>query len=169
MKTRKNTIEKVVVNTSFGKLSTNTPDFEGKLLPEIEQQFAAVVGQRGARRPARASISGFKLRQGMIIALKATLRGRRAAQFLERTITVALPRVRDFHGIKRSGIDEGGNLTFGIKEHIVFPEILLEKVRAPFGMEITIVPNQPMSKDQAFDFYASLGIPFEKQVAQKKK
>lgn len=162
MKTRKNAIEKIVVNTSFGKLATNTPDFVGKVLPDIEEQFAAIVGQKGQHRAARISISGFKLREGVIIALKATLRGARANQFLARTVNIALPRVRDFQGIKRSGIDDHGNLTFGVKEHAVFPEIVLEKVRFPFGFEVTVVPKMPMKREEALEFYASLGVPFEK-------
>ncbi len=164
-----NTIEKVVVNTSFGKLSTNTPDFDGKVLPTIEEQFSAIVGQKGQRRPARISISGFKLRSGIIIALKATLRGARARQFVSRTVNIVMPRVRDFHGIKTSGIDRDGNLTFGIKEHAVYPEIVLEKVKFPFGMEVTIVPKAPMKREAALAFYKELGIPFEKTVATTKK
>lgn len=165
----KNSIEKVVVNSSFGKLATNAPDFEGKLLPEIEEQFAAITGQKGQHRPARASISGFKLRQGIIIALRSTLRGARATQFVNRAVNIVMPRIRDFHGIKRSGVDRDGNLTFGVKEHTVFPEIILEKVRAPIGLEVTIVPKQRMKREEALEFYKSLGIPFEKEVAAKKK
>ena len=167
--TVKNTIEKIVVNSSFGKLATNTPDFDGKMLPEIEESMAAITGQKGERRPARISISGFKLRSGIIIGLKTTLRGNRARQFIERMIKIVMPRIRDFHGIKRSGIDKDGNLTFGIKEHTVFPEILLEKVKAQFGIEVTIVQKIRMERVAALDFYKELGIPFEKEVAVTKK
>ncbi len=168
MKTIQNTIEKVVVNSSFGKLATNTPDFVGKLLPEIEEQFAAITGQKGEQRPARISISGFKLREGVVIGLKSTLRGARARQFVARTVSIVLPRVRDFHGIKISGIDRDGNLTFGIREHTVYPEIVLEKVRAPFGIEVTVVPKQRMDNAAAVVFYKGLGIPFEKEVKKVK-
>jgi large subunit ribosomal protein L5 len=164
-----NTIEKVVVNSSFGKLATNAPDFEGKLLPDIEQQFAAITGQKGQQRPARISISGFKLRAGIIVGLKSTLRGSRAKQFVDRTVTIVMPRIRDFHGIKRSGVDRDGNLTFGVKEHTVYPEIVLEKVRAPLGLEVTIVPKQRMNREEALEFYKKLGIPFEKEVTANKK
>lgn len=162
----KNAIEKIVVNTSFGKLATNSPEFNDKLLPEIEESFAAITGQKGQRRPARISISGFKLREGIIIGLKATLRGARARQFLERAVAIVMPRIRDFHGIKRSGIDQDGNLTFGIKEHIVFPEIILEKARVNFGVEVTIVPRARMDAGDAIEFYKSLGIPFEREAAK---
>ncbi len=163
----KNAIEKVVVNSSFGKLATNSPDFKDKMLPEIEEAFATITGQKGQRRPARISISGFKLREGIIIATKATLRGARARQFVERVTTIVLPRVRDFHGIKATGIDADGNLTFGIKEHIVFPEIVLEKARVNFGLEATIVPRARMDRAEALAFYKGLGIPFEKEVVKK--
>lgn len=168
MKKTQNKIEKVVVNTSFGKLATNTPDFTAKVLPDISEQFSAIVGQKGQERPARISISGFKLREGIIIALRATLRGARARHFIERAVSIAMPRIRDFHGIKSSGIDRDGNLTFGIREHSVFPEIILEKVRFPFGMEVTIVPKARMDRAEALEFYKSLGIPFEKEVTAKK-
>lgn len=164
----KNAIEKVVVNSSFGKLATNSPEFNDKILPEIEESFSTIVGQKGQRRPARISISGFKLREGIMIGLKATLRGARARQFVARVTTIVLPRVRDFHGVKASGIDADGNLTFGIKEHIVFPEIVLEKARVNFGLEVTIVPHARMDHAEGLAFYKSLGIPFEKEVAKKK-
>ncbi len=164
----KNAIEKVVVNSSFGKLATNSPEFNDKVLPEIEESFSTIVGQKGQRRPARISISGFKLREGIMIGLKATLRGARARQFVARVTTIVTPRIRDFHGIKTSGIDTDGNLTFGIKEHIVFPEIVLEKARVNFGLEVTIVPRARMDRAEALAFYKELGIPFEKEVAKKK-
>ena len=162
-----NAIEKIVVNSSFGKLATNSPEFNDKILPEIEESFATIVGQKGQRRPARISISGFKLREGIIIGLKATLRGARARQFIERVVAIVLPRVRDFHGVKASGVDADGNLTFGVKEHIVFPEIVLEKARINFGLEITIVPRARMDRTAALAFYKGLGIPFEKEAVKK--
>lgn len=165
----KNAIEKIVVNSSFGKLATNAPEFKDKMLPEIEEAFATIVGQKGQRRPARISISGFKLREGIIVGLKATLRGARARQFIERVTTIVLPRVRDFHGIKVSGIDADANLTFGVKEHIVFPEIVLEKARVNFGLEVTIVPRARMENAEALEFYKGLGIPFEKEAAKRVK
>jgi large subunit ribosomal protein L5 len=165
----KNSIEKVVVNSSFGKLATNSPEFNDKLLPEIEESLAAITGQKGQRRPARISIAGFKLREGIIIGLKSTLRGARARQFIERVVTIVMPRIRDFHGVKVSGVDADGNLTFGIKEHIVFPEIVLEKARVNFGLEVTIVPRARMDRAEALAFYKELGIPFEKEAVSKKK
>jgi large subunit ribosomal protein L5 len=164
----KNTLEKIVINTSFGKLATSAPEFEAKLLPEIKESLAAIVGQAPQERTARISISGFKIREGMIIGLKATLRGKKMRQFIERTIAIVMPRIRDFHGIPTKSVDGQGNLTFGIREHIVFPEIVLEKVRANFGIEVTLVPRTRMSKEEALEFYRGLGIPFEKEAAKKK-
>jgi large subunit ribosomal protein L5 len=165
----KNSLEKIVVNTSFGKLATGTAEFEEKFLPEIKESFAAIVGQAGQERAARISISGFKIREGMIIGLKATLRRKKMNQFLQRVIAIVMPRIRDFHGFPTKSIDGKGNLTFGIREHIVFPEIVLEKARANFGIEITLVPRTPMNKEQALEFYRGLGIPFEKAEIKKSK
>lgn len=164
----KNTIEKIVINSSFGRLTTGVPDFEGKVLPEIEETFAAITGQKGQRRPARVSISGFKLREGLIIGIKSTLRGARAKQFLHRVVSIVLPRIRDFQGIALSSIDTDGNLTFGVKEHTVFPEIILEKSRVSYGIQLTVVPRARMDQAEALAFYKSLGVPFAKEKARVK-
>ncbi|PIR87069.1 MAG: 50S ribosomal protein L5 [Candidatus Harrisonbacteria bacterium CG10_big_fil_rev_8_21_14_0_10_49_15] len=160
----KNSIEKVVVNTSFGKQATAMSDFESKVLPEIRTELAAIIGQMPQVRPARKSIAGFKLREGMAVGMRATLRGAKARQFVSRVVNIVLPRIRDFRGIKLSGIDRDGNLTFGIKEHIVFPEIVLEESKANFGLQITVVPREPMENEEAIAFYRELGIPFEKEA-----
>lgn len=160
--------EKIVVNSSFGKLATNSTDFNEKTLPEIKEAISAITGQAPQERKARISIAGFKIREGMIIALKVTLRRKKMQQFLDRVIGIVLPRVRDFRGIPKSCIDEHGNLTFGIKEHIVFPEIVLEKSRTNFGIEITIVPRKRMKRDEALEFYTKIGMPFEKEAKVKK-
>ena len=165
----KNSIEKIVVNSSFGKIATSAPEFKDKVLPEIAAALSAITGQKGQERPARISISGFKLREGLIVGLRTTLRGSRAHQFLTKVVSIVAPRIRDFHGFPISGIDEHGNLTFGIKEHIVFPEIILEKVRTNFGLQITIVPRMRMNREEALEFYRSLSIPFEKEVTKNKK
>lgn len=160
--------EKIVINSSFGKLATNSSDFNEKTLPEIKEAIAAITGQAGQERKARISISGFKIREGMIIALKVTLRRKKMQQFLDRVINIVMPRIRDFRGISKTSIDEHGNLTFGIKEHIVFPEIVLEKSRTNFGIEITVVPRKRMKRAEALEFYTKIGIPFEKEAKLKK-
>ncbi len=159
---------KIVVNTSFGKLSTNSPDFKDKVLPEIMESFATIVGQKGQERPARISIAGFKLREGIVIGLKATLRRKKMMQFIERVVHIVMPRIRDFHGISLHSVDKMGNLTFGIKEHVVFPEIVLEKARVSFGLEITLVPKGKLPRDKAIELYRSIGVPFERTVTAKK-
>jgi large subunit ribosomal protein L5 len=161
-------LEKIVVNTSFGKLTT-LADFKDKGLPEIEQSFAAITGQKGQQRPAKKSISGFKLREGTIVGIKVTLRGRKMMQFLEKVNAIVMPRVRDFRGINAHGIDDHGNLTFGIKEHTVFPEIVLENSRISYGIEVTLVPRIAMKREPALSFYRGLGIPLEKVAPAKKK
>ena len=162
--------EKIVINSSFGKLATNSTDFNEKTLPEIKEAIAAITGQSGQERKARISIAGFKIREGMIIALKVTLRRKKMQQFLDRVINIVMPRIRDFRGIPKSSVDEHGNLTFGIKEHIVFPEIVLEKSRTNFGLEITIVPRKRMKRAEGLEFYTKIGIPFEKEkvIANKR-
>ncbi len=161
-------LEKIVVNTSFGKLTT-LADFSEKGLPEIQQAMAAITGQKPQDRPAKKSISGFKLREGTIIGLKVTLRGKKMMQFLEKVNAIVMPRVRDFRGISSKGIDGHGNLTFGIKEHTVFPEIILENTRVAFGVEITLVPRVAMKREAALAFYRGLGIPLEKEAKLTKK
>ncbi len=161
-------LEKIVVSTSFGKLATGTADFNDKGLPEIKDALAAITGQASQERKARISISGFKIREGMIIGLKITLRRKKMQQFIEKVINIVLPRIRDFRGISKNSIDQQGSLTFGVREHIVFPEIILEKAKVSFGIEMTLVPKQVMKKAQALEFYTKLGIPFEKEAKEKK-
>ncbi len=159
---------KIVVNTSFGKLTT-LADFTDKGLPEIQQSLAAITGQKPQERPAKKSISGFKLREGTIVGLKVTLRGKKMMQFLDKVNAIVMPRVRDFRGISSKGIDEHGNLTFGIKEHTVFPEIVLENARVSYGLEMTLVPRNQMKRDEALSFYRGLGLPLEKETKIVKK
>jgi len=154
-------LEKVVVNVGVGRLSSQ-PNFEDKILPEIMKELSLITGQKAATRPATQSIAGFKTRAGTIVGLKTTLRGNRLREFLGKFIHVVLPRVRDFRGIKASAIDAGGNLTIGLKEHLVFPEIIPELSKVNFGMEVTLVPKIS-DPAKAFELYKSLGIPFGKK------
>lgn len=160
-------IEKVVVNTGFGRLSSQ-PNFNDKILPALTEEFAAITGQKPATRPAKKSISGFKLREGTPVGLKSTLRGKRADLFLSKVMKVVLPRVRDFQGIGMKNIDVYGNFNFGIKDHLVFPEVTPETSKVGFGIEITIVPKNMKSREEAIDFYKKLGVPFQKHEVTKK-
>jgi len=153
-------LEKVVINVGLGRMSALT-NFEDKLLPAVTEELSAITSQRPMKRPAKKSIAGFKLREGTVVGLKTTLRGLKMEEFLKKMIKTALRRIRDFRGINDLAIDKAGNLTIGIKEHAVFPEITPETSKANFGLEITIVPKLPIKKHaDAVAFYRELGIPF---------
>ncbi len=151
-------IRKVVINTGVGKFLKNT---EG--LDEVEEALAAITGQKAVYTKAAKSIAGFKIREGQDVGMKVTLRGARMWHFLDRLVGAALPRVRDFQGIAATAVDQGGNLNIGIKEHTIFPEIVAEHVRNPFGMQITIVTSA-QSKEDAEKLFRALGFP----LTQKK-
>ena len=154
-------IEKIVVNSGIGRL-TERANFEDKILPELMKEFALITGQKPSPRPARISIAGFKIREGMIVGMKATLRGKRMEQFLDRLIKIVLPRIRDFRGISLDHVDKRGNLTIGIKECIVFPEINPETLQTNFSLEITLVPKYSHDREEMVELYRSLHIPFKK-------
>jgi len=157
-----NKLEKAVVNVGVGRLTTQ-PNFEDKVLPEIVKEITTITGQKPSLRPAMKSISGFKLRQGTIVGLKTTLRGKYMNSLISKIVNVTLPRVRDFRGINLTAIDKNGNLNFGFKEHLVFPEISPEQTKVNFGIQLTLVPKNPIkSKEEAVEFYKKIGIPFKK-------
>ncbi len=153
-------IEKIVINVGIGRLSQQ-PNFEEKILPELVKKLSLITGQKPAICRSKKSISGFKLRAGQIVGLKTTLRRQMMSTFLERLIKVVFPRVRDFRGIDTKGIDEGGNLTIGLREDTVFPEINQETSKVDFGLEISIVSNAE-NKEEAIKLYRILGIPLKK-------
>lgn len=154
-------IGKVVVNTGFGRLVAGLSSEEQKKAREaIVQDLAFICGQKPVFRTAKKSISGFKLRKGQIIGAVVTLRRKRMYDFLERLIHIALPRSRDFRGIDPKSIDALGNLTIGIKEHIVFPEISPEKVRHIFGLEITVVTNAK-TREEGIELLKLMGFPIK--------
>ena len=148
-------ITKIVVHTGVGRIR------DDKEIETIRRQLSLIAGQKPSPRKAKKSIASFKSREGMVIGLAATLRRKRMYDFLTRLISVALPRARDFWGISEKSVDEGGNLTIGIKEHIIFPEAAGEDVRTIFGLEVTVVP-QAASRELALEMYRLLGIPFKK-------
>lgn len=161
-------LEKIVVNSSFGR-QAQAAEFGQKGLPEIRASLATITGQKPEDRPSKKSISGFKLREGTVIGLRVTLRRNRMMQFLNKVTNIVIPRIRDFKGIALSSVDAGGNLTFGIKEHIVFPEIVAENVHVEFGLQMTLVPRVRMTREKAIEFYRGLGIPLEKSQSTKDK
>jgi len=152
-------LEKIVVNVGIGRLSQQ-PNFEDKILPGLIQDISLISGQKPATCKAKKSIAGFKIRAGQIVGLKTTLRGRRMYDFLEKLIKVILPRGRDFRGVSLKSIDAEGNLTMGLKEHTVFPEINPEISKVDFGLEISIVSNAK-NREEAIELYRLLGIPLK--------
>ncbi len=144
----------VVVAAGIGKHRT-----EGKFQEHVEQGLAALTGQKPASRTARKSIAGFKLRQGQVVGLMTTLRGRRMDDFLTRLLTVALPRVRDFRGISVRSVDAQGNLSIGFREASVFPEVDPNAAETPFGIQVTIVTNAGR-REKGLALFQALGFPF---------
>ncbi len=154
-------IQKVVLNTGFGKLiKDKTGGEKTKIQEAISNDLALICGQRPVFTKAKNSIAGFKVRQGMIIGAMVTLRGKKMYDFLERLIHITLPRTRDFRGIEQKSIDKDGNLTIAIREHISFPEVSPEKVKFIFGFEITIVTSAK-TQEQGLELLKSIGIPLK--------
>ncbi|MFL6373697.1 MAG: 50S ribosomal protein L5 [Pyrinomonadaceae bacterium] len=147
-------IEKVVVNMGLGEASANA-----KILDVAADELRAVTGQKPVITKAKKSIAAFKLRQGMAIGTMVTLRGERMYEFLDRLISVALPRVRDFRGVSAKAFDGRGNYTLGVREQLIFPEIDFNKVDKTRGMNISIVTTAP-NDDQARSLLKALGMPF---------
>ena len=155
-------VEKVIINTGFGKrVSGKTSDEQKKIEKTIMNDLGLITGQSCVLTKAKKSISGFKLREGMAVGAKVTLRGKRMYDFLDRVIHIVLPRGRDFQGILIKSIDGSGNLTFAIKEHITFPEIEPEKARNIFGLEVSVVTTGK-NKEQGLELLRLSGFPIRK-------
>ena len=154
-------LKKIVVSTTVGRLRQR-PGFADKILPAISNDLAVITGQKPAPRQARKSIAGFKIREGDIVGLKVTLRGKRMKDFLKKFVEVALPRVRDFRGIDPKAIDAQGNLTIGVREHIVFPEVNPDETKIDFGLEVTLV-SSTNNKEESYKLFKSLGVPLMKE------
>jgi large subunit ribosomal protein L5 len=156
----KTQLEKVVVNAGIGKLSQSA-GFSDKILPELEAEFASFTGQKPVLKTAKKSIAGFKIRAGNVVGIMVTLRVARMIGFINKLVNIALPRVRDFRGIPLKNVDKNGNLTIGIKEHIIFPEVSAEVSKLNFGLQATIVPKV-RGREEALEVYKLIGIPFSK-------
>lgn len=154
-------IEKVAVNTGFGREAAGKPGDEQKKIAESAvEDLTVICGQRAVKTAAKKAIASFKVREGMFLGAKVTLRGKRMFDFLERLIHLALPRTRDFKGISPKSVDGKGNLTIAIKEHIAFPEILPERAKKIFGLEITIVTSAK-TKEEGLELFKLLGFPIK--------
>ena len=154
-------LEKIVINVGMGEAIDNP-----KLLDGAVQELAAITGQRPVVTRAKKSISNFKLREGMVIGAKVTLRGRRMYEFLDRLVNVSIPRIRDFRGVPTRSFDGRGNYTLGIKEQLIFPEVDYDKVEKVHGMDITIVTTAERD-DEALALLAAFGMPFRRQAVRQ--
>ena len=149
-------LQKIVVNTGVGEMVVN-----GKAMDFVVYAMTQISGQKPLVRRSRKAIAAFKLKENLPIGCMVTLRNRRMYDFLDRLISVALPRVRDFKGTPRKGFDGRGNYTMGLKEQIVFPEIVMEKLDKVRGMDITFVTSAK-TDDEGRALLTHLGLPFRK-------
>lgn len=153
-------IEKVVVSVGIGSVKDKNK------ITLIQDRLAKITGQKPSACPAKKSVASFKVREGDIIGYQVTLRGKRMGAFLDKLVHVALPRTRDFRGLKRTIVDEMGNCTIGIKEHTIFPETSDEEIKDVFGLAITIVTSSD-NKKEALAFLEHVGFPFRKEETKK--
>ena len=149
-------IEKIVLNMGVGDATQNA-----KLLDEAVEELTLISGQHPLITKAKKSIAGFRLREGMPIGAKVTLRGERMYDFLDKLINVSLPRVRDFHGISPKSFDGRGNYTLGVREQLIFPEIDYDKVNRVRGLDVVIVTTAN-TDEEALELLTQVGMPFAK-------
>jgi len=151
------TLEKIVVNMGVGKATQQPSLIEG-----AQRDLEVITGQKPVVTRARRSIAGFKLRQGMAIGVKATLRGDRAWEFFDRLLSLAIPRIRDFRGLSPRSFDGHGNYTFGVNEQLIFPEVDYDRIDTVRGMDITIVTTA-RTDDEGRAFLRAFGFPFRQE------
>ena len=149
-------IDKIVLNMGVGDATTNS-----KNLDEAVEELGLISGQKPLITKAKKSIAGFRLREGMSIGAKVTLRGERMYDFLDKLVNVALPRVRDFHGVSNKAFDGRGNYTLGIHEQLIFPEIDYDKVNRVRGLDVVIVTTAN-TDEESRELLTGLGMPFAK-------
>ena len=147
-------LEKIVVNIGCGEAA-----HDAKILEAVQRDLALIAGQRPLVTRAKKAISNFKIREGDPVGCKVTLRRARMYEFLDRLVSVALPRIRDFRGLSPNGFDQGGNYSFGVKEHTVFPELNLDQVHQTLGMDITLVTTAK-TREEVFALLKAFRLPF---------
>lgn len=147
-------ITKISINKGIGAAVADK-----KLVDIGVEELTTIAGQKAVATIAKKSVSNFKLREGMPIGARVTLRGERMYEFLDRLLTIALPRVRDFRGVNEKGFDGRGNYTLGIKEQIIFPEISIDKIKAISGMDITFVTTA-QTDEESYELLRAFGMPF---------
>ena len=151
-------LAKIVINVGLGK----TKD-DKKVLEAATNTLRKITGQQPVQTTAKKSIAAFKLRKGNKVGLKVTLRGERMYEFIDRLISLVLPRLRDFHGVPVSAFDKHGNYSIGLKDQAVFPELSFEETTTLHGMQISIVINNAQNVTQAKALLEKFGMPFEKE------
>lgn len=156
-------LAKVVVNVGIGKLLK-----DGKQVEEVVRSLEIITGQKVSMRRARKAIAGFKIREGLEVGASVTLHGKRMWDFLDRLLNVALPRVRDFQGIPKSAVDGQGNCNIGLKEHVVFPEIVPERVQHNFSFQITLV-STARTKEAGEALFRLIGLPLRSDEARSER
>ena len=147
-------LEKIVVNMGVGEAAQNSRALDGAM-----EDLARITGQKAQMRRARKSIAGFKIREGMPVGARVTLRGERMWEFLDRLISVALPRVRDFRGVSPNSFDGHGNYALGLREQLIFPEISYDSIDATRGLDVAVVTTTE-SDEEARELLRLLGMPF---------
>ncbi len=147
-------IEKIVINMGLGKAVNDKG-----IINDAVKELALITGQQPVTTKAKKSIASFKLRQDMPIGVKVTLRGQKMYDFLDKLISISLPRIRDFRGLNANSFDQFGNYTFGVTEHIIFPEIEYDKVKLIKGLDITFVTSTT-NNEHAYKLLLKLGMPF---------
>ena len=147
---------KISINVGAGEAVTNK-----NVIEKIQEQMSTIAGQKSIITKARTSVSAFKIRKGLAIGVKVTLRGKRMYQFLEKMIKIVIPRLKDFRGVSESNIDQNGNLNIGFPEQIIFPEIDFDKIDKIRGLQVTVVTNAK-NKEKGKKLFEMLGIPFKK-------
>jgi large subunit ribosomal protein L5 len=150
-------IEKITLNMGVGLAKQDS-----KMMKAAADQLATIAGQRPSVRRARKSIAAFKLREGMPVGVSVTLRGERGYEFLDRLVTIAIPRIRDFRGLSPRSFDGRGNYSMGVKEQIIFPEVDYDEIDQVRGLDITITTTAS-SDEEAFALLEALGMPFARE------
>ncbi|WP_115373863.1 50S ribosomal protein L5 [Adhaeribacter pallidiroseus] len=148
-------ITKICINKGIGNAVADK-----KLVDIGVDELTTITGQKAVATKAKNSVSNFKLREGMPIGARVTLRGDQMYEFMDRLLTIALPRVRDFRGINDKGFDGRGNYTLGVKEQIIFPEISIDKIKAISGMDITFVTTA-QNDEESYELLKAFGMPFQ--------
>lgn len=158
-------LKKIVINTGIGQ--PQDPRARRRIIDNVADQYAIITGQKAQVTIAHRSISNFKVRQGDPMGVRVTLRGDRMWQFLQKLISVALPRVKDFQGVSRTAFDGQGNYSMGIEEQIIFPEIEYDKIESVRSLQV-VFTTTAKSNDEAFRLLELLGVPFAKYKVHKK-